>query len=68
MENWQHQLDEILWNPPCDETEEIIECGCGEIVREGEEYYVLDGEIWCPKCIDDYVNDFLDDHKKVVGA
>lgn len=64
MENWQYELDEILNNPPCDDEEvEPVECGCGNTLYVGDEYYEIDGQIWCPECIDD----FLSDHKKAVG-
>lgn len=58
--------DDWKCTPPDDDDEEYeitVECQCCAVLHEGDEYYEIDGQIWCPECIDD----FLSDHKKTVG-
>ena len=62
--SWKHELDNWLTTPPEEVNQpEIKECLCGAIIHEGEDYYIFDGEIYCPECLDEYLND----HKYKVG-
>lgn len=49
--------------PPDEGEPEELDCDCGEKLYEGDEYYEIDGTIYCPNCIDD----FLSDHRRKVG-
>lgn len=39
--------------PNAEEPPVVEKCiHCGDYIREGEDYYDIDGAIWCEECID----------------
>lgn len=43
-----------------------VKCDCGNIVEQGGIYYFVDGRIYCSECVNEAIEDFLFEHRKVV--
>ena len=43
-----------------------VKCDCGNIVYPGGIYYQIDGKIYCSECVNEAIEDFLFEHRKVV--
>lgn len=43
-----------------------VKCDCGNIVEPGGIYYFVDGRIYCSECVNEAIEDFLFEHRKVV--
>ena len=55
MEGWQYQEDEMLANPPEGRTSKCLCVACKEPLNEGEEYYELEGDIYCEICAEHWL-------------
>lgn len=43
-----------------------VRCDCGCDISVGETYWKIDGSIYCKECIQEHIEDYLFDFKKVV--
>ena len=50
MEDWEYDLDRILANPPEGKESRCKCCNCGEILEVDDEYWEIDGDIFCEEC------------------
>ena len=63
VEDWQKNLDRWLTTPP-DDVESKCKCSeCGEQLFPDDEYYFLDGSVYCPGCAEEW----LDQQKNTVS-
>ena len=57
MEDWQHELDEMLANPP-EGRESKFKCEhCGDPLFPDEKYYEIEDEKMCPDCARSWLED-----------
>ena len=40
-------------------------CDCGNNIMRNEEYWEINGNVWCQKCIKEHIEDYLSDFRKV---
>lgn len=51
--SWEQALDRYLTTPPeCNEKPMYECCVCGSEIYEGDEYYEINGDIYCEECIE----------------
>ena len=66
MEDWQRDLDDYLNNPPEGPESKCVCCECKEVLNVDDEYYLLDGDVYCESCAENwlkeqrnYVNEYM---------
>ncbi len=62
MESWQYAEDEMLANPPDRRVSKCKCYACREELQPDDEYYELDGDIYCEFC----AKEWLEGHKNWV--
>lgn len=40
-------------------------CDCGNNIMRNEEYWEINGNVWCQKCIKEHIEDYLSEFRKV---
>lgn len=43
-----------------------VRCDCGNEIKAGETYWKIDGSIYCKECIQEHIEDYLFEFRKVV--
>ena len=43
-----------------------LRCDCGSDIPFGEKYWSINGRIYCSECVNEAIEDFLFEHRKVV--
>lgn len=54
------ELDEII------DTTPHVRCDCGRAFPATEQHWFINGSIYCKECVNEAIEDFLFEHRKVV--
>lgn len=51
--SWVHDLDKWITEDPREDIKPVCNCcDCGRDIFEGYTYYLVKGDVWCEKCMD----------------